>query len=230
MVKTTFIYALKELAPGEFQSSTIRYVGKANDPYRRFEEHCWSRCTSHLGNWVRSLSGRGCSLQLEILDEVPESQWQFWEREYIRVFRVLGFNLVNGTDGGEGISNPSSETRGKMSAAKAGKPLTGEHRRNIGLAVLGRKASPSTREKISRANLRENLSSEVLEKRRRGQRGLHKSNNSSGYPGVSWIAVRGKWMARATDSSGVRVYLGLFETREQAGAAREAAMHKYYGS
>jgi hypothetical protein len=38
-LKTTFIYALKELAPGEYFSRKIRYIGKANDPYQRFDRH-----------------------------------------------------------------------------------------------------------------------------------------------------------------------------------------------
>lgn len=39
------------------------------------------------------------------LDEVPVSQWQFWEREYIRVFRVIGMPLTNQCDGGEGTGS-----------------------------------------------------------------------------------------------------------------------------
>jgi len=79
-LKTTFIYALKELAPGEFFSTKIRYIGKANDPYKRFEQHARCREKSHLGSWIRSLLGRGLSLQLEVLDEVPSSQWEFFDR------------------------------------------------------------------------------------------------------------------------------------------------------
>lgn len=40
----------------------------------------------------------------------------------IKYFKALGCKLVNLTDGGEGSSNPSAETRERMSKAKLGKP------------------------------------------------------------------------------------------------------------
>lgn len=63
---------------------------------------------------------------LEILDEVPESQWQFWEREYIRVFKAIGMDLVNTTEGGDGVTQ-TPEIRKKIGTALKGKSFTPSH-------------------------------------------------------------------------------------------------------
>lgn len=97
-IKTTFIYALCEPETGK-----IRYIGKSNTPKTRLGTHLSgsSKHRSHLGHWLKLLVSRGEKPILEIIDEVPNTQWEFWEREYIRVFRALGMDLVNTTEGGE---------------------------------------------------------------------------------------------------------------------------------
>lgn len=60
--------------------------------------------------------------------------------------------LVNMTGGGEGMSNPSPETRAKLSAQRLGKkrgPHTAEAKRKMSEALTGRKLSPETRAKMS---------------------------------------------------------------------------------
>lgn len=113
-MKTTFIYALCE--PG---AGTVRYIGKTARPKQRLTEHLRDsiKTKTHLGNWLRSL---GMRPEMEILDEVTDSQGAFWEREYIRVFRALGLTLVNGTDGGDGVTM-TPEIRGKISATLTGR-------------------------------------------------------------------------------------------------------------
>lgn len=139
-MKTTFIYALKELKPGEYFSTKIRYVGKSDDPYKRFEQHIRTQEKGYRGNWIRSLLASGLSLQLEIIDEVSQNEWPFWEKEYIRAFKAIGFTLVNETDGGEGVCN-------------FGKKKSAAHRRNISLAKTGKKLSPQHCDNISRARI-----------------------------------------------------------------------------
>lgn len=53
-----------------------------------------------------------------------------------------------------------------------------------------------------------------------------RSNNTSGVMGVSYIAKRGKWQA-SLGSEGKGVYLGLFDTREEAASVRKAAEREY---
>lgn len=152
MITTTFIYVLKDPRTG-----CIRYVGKADNPSKRWKCHCWiSSKKSHKNSWVSELKNLGLLPELEILEQVPLDEWEEIEREYIRVFRMVGMNLTNQCDGGEGVVglSPSKETREKMSRAAKGKK-----RPKISDALRGKKRkffnrrSPSeeTREKISAA-------------------------------------------------------------------------------
>lgn len=126
----TFLYALKCPFSGK-----IRYIGKSDDPYGRRLRHCTTRAMTHKWCWIESLRRQGKKPVLEILCSVNKSDWQFWERKFIAGFKQAGLDLVNGTEGGDGVV-PTPETREKM-----------------GRANRGRKASVSTREKLRVAHL-----------------------------------------------------------------------------
>lgn len=148
-MKTTFIYALCE--PG---TETIRYIGKADRPQRRLKRHLNESINykSYLGNWLRSLSGAPPTM--EILDEVPDCQHEFWEREYIRVFRALGMRLVNTSDGGgagpclRGDQNPMFGRTGEKSP-RYKKRLPPETCAEISKSLTGRKDTEETKLKKS---------------------------------------------------------------------------------
>lgn len=134
-----FIYALKDPI-----SSRVRYVGKAADPFFRYEEHLQPRYAgdgTHRGNWVSKLLRDSLTPTLEILDSVPESEWQFWEKEWIRLYRALEPDLTNATDGGEGTTFWRGKTRSE------------ETRQRMRASQLGKKHSPETREKLRKINL-----------------------------------------------------------------------------
>lgn len=91
---TTFIYTLQS-------GDEIRYVGKSDNPRARMFQH---KTTSgfknpHLHRWMKK---RG-DVVLSVVDEVPKSEWIFWEKWYIQLFKYWGFNLVNLTEGGDGL-------------------------------------------------------------------------------------------------------------------------------
>ncbi|HXJ73987.1 MAG TPA: AP2 domain-containing protein [Candidatus Dormibacteraeota bacterium] len=58
-------------------------------------------------------------------------------------------------------------------------------------------------------------------------RGL-RQDNKSGVKGVSWSKKAGRWLAHVTVNKKA-LHLGLFETIEEAKAAREAAADKLHG-
>lgn len=93
-----FVYALCEPVPFDGQ---VRYVGISKNPKSRLSDHCKDRERNHRTNWVQGLRKSGHKPVLKILDEVPEEDWEFFERAYIKVYREAGFPLVNGTDGGD---------------------------------------------------------------------------------------------------------------------------------
>jgi len=189
MTNTAFIYVLKEPDTGE-----IRYVGKSTNPKIRVLNHVYEakdeRKNNHRLKWFRSLIKRGLEPVLEIIDEVPELEWQAWEAAYIQLYRSEGHKLVNGTLGGEGTDRGEShpffgkhhtiETRQSMSQSRKGKPFLNrrpmslETRRKISDTMkrighlppscLGYKRSPEAIEKTSSKNRGQKRSPETCAK------------------------------------------------------------------
>jgi len=98
---TTFIYALKDPTDNK-----VRYIGKANDPHKRYGDHLNSGRdkNTHKRNWINKLKKENLRPILEILIEVPIEDWKKYEKEYIRKYIKDGCDLVNYTEGGEGLS------------------------------------------------------------------------------------------------------------------------------
>jgi len=160
------IYALNDPITGR-----TRYVGKSVEgrTAQRLREHIYNskRGKNHRECWVRSLLARGLKPTLEIIDCVPEIQWEFWEREYVRIYRALFPDLTNGTEGGDGLHNPSEDVRRKIGEGNKGKIRSPEHRLAIQLAQRGKPKSLGHKGKISAALLGRTLSPEHLRKTRR---------------------------------------------------------------
>ena len=97
----------------------IRYVGKTNNPYQRFRHHLVSSANpkSHKRNWINSLREEGLKPIMQIIDEVEEIEWQFWEQYWIVQLKCWGFDLVNHTAGGDGL------TRGNQTSFKKGQKI-----------------------------------------------------------------------------------------------------------
>jgi len=97
----------------------------------------------------------GLKPTLELIREVPIEEWEHWERTFIHWYRVLGWNVVNVTDGGEGMTNPTEEVRAKCALGRKGKGHTPEARAAIGAAFRGKSLSEEHRAKLSAARQRE---------------------------------------------------------------------------
>jgi len=100
MNKTTYIYVLKDPDTKE-----VRYVGKANNPKKRFSKHIRdsekNNSNSHKENWIRKLLLKNKKPILEIIDVVEYSVWKEKEIEWICRFKTKGVKLTNSTDGGD---------------------------------------------------------------------------------------------------------------------------------
>jgi len=121
------------------------YVGKTNNPYRRSISHKYLQ-----QEYV-------C---LEIIDEILEENWKFWECYWIEQFRQWGFVLKNKNEGGGGLSNLTEEhikklkkpkteiAKRNMSEGKKGHPMyTEEWKQNISKS---KKGIPNPKLSISR--------------------------------------------------------------------------------
>lgn len=111
-----------------------RYIGKANDPARRLQEH-------------RRRGGRMWAVSFDVLETCDEAAWKNRERFWIAYGREQGWPLDNISDGGNGhVPRVCYEaTRAKLRA----RVVTPETRAKISAANTGRRHTPETRQKLS---------------------------------------------------------------------------------
>jgi len=132
--ETTFIYTL------EFPVGNIRYVGKSNNPNKRLKNHIKEakmRNKNHKDKWINSLSEAPI---VKVIEEVSVMNWEIKEKYWIKYYKDNGYNLVNGTDEGEG------------SNGFLGKTHTIETKVKLARLRKGKKQSQETKDKVSGEN------------------------------------------------------------------------------
>ena len=114
----TYIYTLSD-------KSGIRYIGKSNNPFYRFKIHLkeCKRKKTRKEKWINSLLKRGELPIVEILEEIEEVNWQFFEIYWISQFKAWGFSILNGTDGGEGSNGFKGRKHSEKSKNKVRKTI-----------------------------------------------------------------------------------------------------------
>ena len=126
MQEIVFIYTLENPITNE-----VRYVGKTVQKLdKRLNAHIYEsrKKNNHKCNWINSLSKKGEFPTIKLIDIVPEEEWEFWESYWIEQLKMWGFNLVNGTPGGEGYKH-TDETKEKIRASRARQVFTEETQR-----------------------------------------------------------------------------------------------------
>lgn len=154
-------------------SGQVRYVGKTSDElHKRLRAHLSEakyKNLGHRGSWIRGLMSRGKSpLIVKDVDVPPGECWKQYERDRIAYYRSVGCDLVNGTDGGEGLSNPNDEVRFRMSESAsircktdAGLRHLQENGRKGGRLNKGKKKPPHVGAAVSASNKRRTVSIET---------------------------------------------------------------------
>jgi hypothetical protein len=115
------------------------YIGKTNSDVKT------KRIIGHKYNL-------GKDTMMEIIDEVPISEWKFWEKHYISLYKSWGFTLLNKNNGGGGSTTHTQKTKDKigekiknnkergdkisktnkgLSKSNKGKKFTEEHKQKI---------------------------------------------------------------------------------------------------
>lgn len=140
------IYGLREP-----NSKMFRYIGfTKSNLQKRLSSHLCDKTICHRTYWFNYLKRKNVRPVIELIeDKICASEIQNKEINYIKLFRSFGAKLVNGTNGGDGMRNPTEETRLKMSLSHIGKPShrkgkkynphTCETKRKMSLAHTGKK-------------------------------------------------------------------------------------------
>lgn len=169
------VYSLSSSKDG-----VIRYIGQTTGRLdRRLIHHHYDAkklSTIHKSNWIRSVINAGHEVVISALEE--NAEWGTAERKWIAHYRSLGVDLVNTTDGGEGVigyvrdqawrdrrsalmkgrTSPrkgaklTPEQRAQISERQKGRTLTDEQRAKLSAALKGKKKSPEHVAKIAAAN------------------------------------------------------------------------------
>lgn len=113
------------------------YVGKSIVPEQRAKAH----------------KGRFPDAILEIIDEVETSEYGFWEKYYISLYKSWGFNLMNKRSGGGKKTRHTQETIEKIRKSNIGLKRSEETKRNISLAGIGKSNAKGKRSEEARRNI-----------------------------------------------------------------------------
>jgi predicted GIY-YIG superfamily endonuclease len=109
------------------------YIGKTKDPIKRFKDHCRKEKNyykTNLSKWKNLLFIEGLKPVLTVIDE-NENDIDYWEKYYISLFKSWGINLLNMTEGGDGLQNPSEETRKKIGEKSKGRKMSDKTKQAI---------------------------------------------------------------------------------------------------
>ncbi len=171
----------------------VRYVGFTSKTLeRRLAGHvrlaiCKNSPINHRLNWIRSLIDSGKSPVILIVETVSDSNWEERERFWISHFRKQGCDLVNGTDGGDGLRNPTEFVRLKISSSakaacgsdEARKRMSSNSKKNwenkqyrdsVVLSKVGKPRPQWVRDKISKSHRGRIIPDDVRVKMSSGQK------------------------------------------------------------
>jgi hypothetical protein len=189
-----FVYALHCPWTGE-----VRYVGKTARGSKRPPQHLvlssWFKKSTHKEKWIAKCVNAGRKPEWSILAYCCDDEsLDYKEIELIALYRSIGFNLTNSTEGGEGGipteatrkkmskahkgKKHSLETRKKMSKAHRGKKLSEAHAATLRAANTGKKHSLETRKKMSKVHKGRKHSEESIEKMSKAKRGKKHTEKS----------------------------------------------------
>lgn len=81
----------------------IKYVGKTIcDPKKRLAGHIDEarQKEGEKSKWIKKLLSKKATPIIKVIDQVNESEWEDWEKYYIKSYREAGINLFNISEGG----------------------------------------------------------------------------------------------------------------------------------
>lgn len=93
-------------------TTQIRYIGKAKNPKDRLRRHLQEsnlKHDTHKNRWIKKCIEAGHTVNVVVVDQVQEEDWEALERFWISKYTSDGFRLTNSTLGGDGIITDGNE-------------------------------------------------------------------------------------------------------------------------
>ncbi len=214
-LKKYYVYRLLDLRT---KPPTTVYVGRGSG--KRVLVHIRGRsCNARVKNLQRKLVAMGMSLAYEILGVFDTHREACdAERGWIMLYRRKedGGTLYNFTDGGEGMSNPSAETRAKLRGNKnaLGAKRAPETRAKLRAARIGKEHTLESRAKMSATRLGKKRSPEAVAKSRAAHLGMKRPPETKAKIGMAKLGNK-NWLGRQH----------MPETKEKLRAARLGQKH-----
>jgi group I intron endonuclease len=140
------------------------YVGKTERTLaERRSDHEYNAAHGAQSYFYNALRKYGFdTFEWMVLEEDDDSEWLIWsERRYIAKLKSKAPNGYNMTDGGDGLTNPTEETRRRIGDASRGRECSEETRMKLSIAsknpeniekVTAGKRTPEAREKFRRSS------------------------------------------------------------------------------
>ena len=140
-----FIYAL--IDPFTFK---VRYIGKTANLKQRLQRQCTEKTQTYRCNWIQGVIKQGRKPIQVILQELTElDNWQECEKKWILIARKYKWPLVNCTDGGDGVTNLSGESKNRMLRTWLGRKHKPETLLKLSKSSKGRIKSDSSKDLLS---------------------------------------------------------------------------------
>jgi predicted GIY-YIG superfamily endonuclease len=109
-------------------SNNIRYIGYTKKSLKiRLKEHISESILlkSHKHKWIQKHLNQNSKIEIKLLENVSSIfEAKNREIELIKIYKELGFKLVNGTNGGDGIVGlKQSEEQKRLNGLRKAKPV-----------------------------------------------------------------------------------------------------------
>lgn len=202
------------------EDDKIRYVGQTTRELKqRLIHHLYDAKTLnkiHKSNWIKKVLNDGYKINIFIIEE--NAIWAESEIKWIKYYRDEGIDLVNTTDGGEGVvgyvrddawrKRKSEQMKGKPSPRK-GVKLSDETKAKISAAQIGKEITSETKAKISAALKGRNKSPEHIAKVVAANKGKKRGPLSEEHKDKLSIALTGRVMSQESIAKGVKTRKGF---------------------
>lgn len=140
-----FIYGL--IDPFTFK---VKYIGKSIRPKQRLSNQCNEKSKTYRCNWIQSLLKKNKKPIQVILQTLNDDEdWQKAEKKWISIAKKYGWCLVNTTDGGDGVTNLSGDSKAKMLLTWKGRKHKPETILKLSKSSKGRVKTDAAKIKLS---------------------------------------------------------------------------------